>query len=239
MDKYFLTFDADWCPGWMINELAEELLSKNIKATWFLTNTFNGLDQLLKNDLFEIGIHPNFFPGSSHGNSPHEVLSHLKVIVPFARVSRSHSLLISERHLQIMAEDFGITHDSSIYLNNVEDICAHKLKFSPGGNEIIRIPHIFQDNMHFINNENTFELNNSIFNSKGLKVFNFHPIHLHLNTDSLDCYNKFKSNYSLEQASRENIACVKNLSRGTRTIFDQLTNSLAPEKFFHISEVTV
>ena len=59
--KIFLTLDTDWACDEVLNyviDIIEEY--QNLKVTWFLTNKTKVLERLLKNEDFELGIHPNF-----------------------------------------------------------------------------------------------------------------------------------------------------------------------------------
>ncbi|HEY8645027.1 MAG TPA: hypothetical protein VIL77_04030 [Gaiellaceae bacterium] len=67
----FLTLDVDWCPDSAIDDVAELLIERDVPATWLVTHTSPAIDRLrLRADLFELGIHPNFLPGSTHGRMP-------------------------------------------------------------------------------------------------------------------------------------------------------------------------
>jgi hypothetical protein len=68
--RVLLTLDIDWAPDAAIDFVAEILVSRGVKATWFVTHDSPGVRRLrARPDLFELGIHPNFLPGSSHGRS--------------------------------------------------------------------------------------------------------------------------------------------------------------------------
>lgn len=237
MNRNFLTFDTDWCPDWAIEEIANLLVQKNIKSSWFITNDFSALSDLLQNPLFDIGIHPNFFPGSSHGSEPREILKFLKTLAPESKIVRSHSLYSSERHLQIMADEFEITHDCTLYLPGADEIRQHRLKYGDEGKEIIRAPHFFQDNMYFINNSGSFSLQDSFFNTRGLRIFNFHPIHYLLNTDSLKRYNNLKANLVMNKINKNDIVKFSNNSKGVRSLFNELIEVLTSEGSYKITEI--
>ena len=58
-----LTFDIDWAPDWMIEEVASILIEHNVKTTWFVTHASPAIDKLRQMpELFELGIHPNRLP---------------------------------------------------------------------------------------------------------------------------------------------------------------------------------
>ena len=101
--KYALTIDIDWAPDFAIKKLADALIRHKVKCTWFVTHESPAIKELRNHsDLFELGIHPNFFPGSTHGNNEKEVLDYMVSIVPGAKTVRSHALLQSSRLLNLM-----------------------------------------------------------------------------------------------------------------------------------------
>ena len=80
-----LSFDIDWAPDFAIDAVAQKLISRSVKATWFVTHLSPAISRLAERpDLFELGIHPNFLPGSDHGGSPAEVLAFMNTLVPNA-----------------------------------------------------------------------------------------------------------------------------------------------------------
>ena len=91
--NYILTFDIDWAPDWMIEQIAQVLIEKSVKSTWFVTHQSKAIEKLRQyDDLFELGIHPNLLNGSTHGKTEDDVLTHLKQIVPEAVSMRTHGL---------------------------------------------------------------------------------------------------------------------------------------------------
>lgn len=72
-----LTIDIDWVPDWIIEEVASILIDHNVKATWFVTHASPAVDKLQQMpELFELGMHPNCLPGSTHGDTEDEVQFH-------------------------------------------------------------------------------------------------------------------------------------------------------------------
>ena len=95
-----ITIDVDWGPDYMIERMADALIERNVRATWLVTHGSSAIDALRGcPDLFELGIPPNFQPGSSHGSIPEEVADHCMSLVPSARCVRTHGLVQSTRLL--------------------------------------------------------------------------------------------------------------------------------------------
>ena len=93
--QFILTFDVDWVPDFIMEPVIKTLKTNKLKSTWFVTHQSDILDELQNDELFEFGIHPNFRNGSSHGDTPDQVLASMKRIVPRAQSVRSHGLLQS------------------------------------------------------------------------------------------------------------------------------------------------
>ena len=88
-----ITIDIDWAPDFMIDYCMQILLVAQVKATWFITHKSPMLDKLRQYpDLFELGIHPNFYPNSSHGESEEAIIGYCMDLVPEARSMRTHGL---------------------------------------------------------------------------------------------------------------------------------------------------
>jgi len=80
-----ITLDVDWAPDFVIEDVAELLINSSVRATWFVTHASSAIDDLRKRpDLFELGIHPNFLPGSTQGADVDSVLNHCMSLVPDA-----------------------------------------------------------------------------------------------------------------------------------------------------------
>lgn len=190
--RHILTFDIDWAPDWMVADAADLLVRAGVPATWFVTHLAPVLSDLRSEPLFEVGVHPNFLPGSSHGTTPQQVMECLLEIAPGARSVRSHSLFQSERHSQMLAEQFGMRTDCSQLLPDMPNVAPHRLRFSANGPWLTRVPHTFQDNM-FMFTGRRWSADDPFFHTPGLKVFDFHPVHLALNSAGFDSYERLKA----------------------------------------------
>ena len=97
---------------------------------------------------------------------------------------RSHSLCFGSL-IQTAYQEFGITHDSSViipYQHNSQPIFPWKM-----WDGLIRVPYFFCD---YVTAMTTDEKIPNLANRSGLKVFDFHPIHVFLNTESLVRYER-------------------------------------------------
>jgi len=78
INESLLTFDCEWAPNFILEHVSNLLIESEVKSTWFVTNESAIIEELKQNSLFELGIHPNFYPGSSQGEDSDSVLKNLK-----------------------------------------------------------------------------------------------------------------------------------------------------------------
>lgn len=222
-----LTLDIDWAPDWMIEEVASILIEYNVKATWFVTHASPAIDKLRQMpELFELGIHPNCLSGSTHGNTEDEVLSHIKEIVPEAISMRTHGLYQSSNFLMKAARDYGIEIDVSLLLPNTPNIIPHLLKW--GGISLCRVPYFWEDDLEMLQTTPSWCLSNAKHSIRGLKIFDFHPVHIVLNTPKISLYEELKSKYPLEQWTSDLVKRNRWVGGGdgTNSFFMDLVGSL-------------
>jgi hypothetical protein len=185
-NKIFLTFDMDWCHDDIIVDTYNLILKHKIKSSWFVTHDTKLLKKFKNDPLIELGIHPNFnnlLMNSEKEKNHEDILSELLDKVPNARIVRSHSLLQSEKLLDSFYK-FKISHISNFYVPYASGFEVKPYKL---WDNLIITPHRWQDNVEIKMNSN-LNLFNKIDN--GLNIFNFHPIHIFLNSKNLERYNK-------------------------------------------------
>ncbi len=185
MTNVCLTFDVDWAPEEVLKYVVEKLTKSNLKATFFATHNSEILKSLDPN-LFEIGIHPNFNNFNEDLSFP---VKELKQIYPNAIGGRSHSLFCSSKILEIY-EKFGLKYESNVFLPYHENLTAVKRR-----RNLTSIPFFWSDDYCLDNNLIFNKKENILLEMNGLKVFNFHPIHIFANTPSSVYYQNIKEYY--------------------------------------------
>ena len=211
MNKIVLTFDTDWIPEEILTEIIEELRRKKLKATVFATNDY----EILKNPPpnIEVAIHPNFDQGDFKKQT-----ESIKKVFPRAVGVRNHSLLFSER-LRPVWQEFRIQYSS-----NAMALLEPNLKPYLIGKNIVELPLYFMDRFYLEMTEpkTDFSLKALKLNQPGLKIFDFHPIHLALNTPNQKYYEKQKKHYQAPAKLKKHVF----LGQGTRTLYNQLINHI-------------
>lgn len=231
-----LTFDIDWAPDWMIDDVADRLIDANVRATWFATHQSAAINRLRQNPAFEVGVHPNFLPGSTQGATPSDVLDNMRAWFGPAKAVRTHSLFQSERLLQLMTDTYGFRVDCSIYLPLAQYAGPHRVRYSAGGAELIRVPHIFQDNMFMIAGHQ-WSADPGWLRSAGLKVLNFHPVHVWLNSNNVQSYEALKCGTPLPEWRLHDVDPNSRGEPGAGWFLDQCLARVRGVRSFTISEI--
>jgi len=185
----FLTFDIDWASDEVLDHTVNLLSHQNIAATFFITHETPVIEKIRNNPLFELGIHPNFNPfleGKTQ-KTPRQIIQDLKELVPEAISIRSHSLFQSSRIFNLFAE-YGFKYDLNMFVPAWSNII---LKPYLEYNHMMRVPYFWEDDIHCLAVENGTENDWQVkrfLTKQQLKVFDFHPIHVFLNTEKLERY---------------------------------------------------
>jgi hypothetical protein len=217
-----ITFDTDWAPDFAIDKTAEILIANNTKATWFITHDSKAIRKLFDHaDLFELGIHPNFMPGSTHGTNYQEVIANVLKLVPNAKVVRTHAMFYSAPLSRMFAFDFGLETDSSMFLAGMPHIIPQEIIYD--NRSLIRMPYLWSDDAEMsITKSPSFEFNNRKFNKPGLKILDFHPIHVFINSENMNNYNALKQKVSLRDCKPEEVKPFINKKNGSGSLLEQI-----------------
>lgn len=209
MNKVYLTFDIDWASDEAVVSIINSCLENQIKATFFATHESKTLEIIRKHPAqFEIGVHPNFLPGSTQGRTEEEIFDFFKKLVPDAQSIRTHCVYQHGKLYDAFNKHFGKKLvESSICMPGVEDIKPFEL-YTPHGC-LIRVPFFWADDYYLLGKHiiNPIEL----LNSNGCKVFMFHPVHIFHNTHSMEHYNAIKSGKASNKISKETAKGVENI----------------------------
>jgi hypothetical protein len=199
-DKIFITLDIDWASDEVIESVADSFISRNVKATWFVTHKSKYLDKLRDSPLFELGTHPNFnqlLNGSVElGINSEEILKKIHNIVPDATCIRSHSLT-QNSGLVGQFRDFGYTKELNVLIPIQSKIIVKPYMHLTG---IVELPHVWEDDVHMLMGGEYYTALKLINSYSGLTILDFHPIHLFLNETSVKHYESVKehlNNYSM------------------------------------------
>ena len=243
LDRAALTFDLDWAPDWCIS-LCVEICSKyGVPATFFVTHDTPLLQILRTNPLFELGIHPNFLPGSSHGSSHREVVEFCVQLIPEAHAMRTHALVQSS-HIFAMVADFfpQIDTDVSLLLPfHVPGLQPTDIYFGKSKRRITRLPYFWEDDDFAETPGRDWASRPPSASDPGLRIFDFHPVYVALNMASMQGYQLVKSELGarpLFSATPEEFRPHINEGLGCRKFLEALLMQSDLKRFCKISDIT-
>lgn len=207
--KIIFTCDIDWANENVISYTLNLFKENNIKCTLFATHDSKSI-RLCDKNLFEIGIHPNFNESLIYGTgkSAQENVQTLIKLFPEAIGVRSHSITSSGALLEVFKKN-GLKYECNQFVPYSKSINPYKC-----WNGMTIIPYNFEDDVHFTYGESfDFSLLEKFKGSKYL-IMDFHPIHIYLNTDKIETYEKSRS-----YLNSKRLADFKNISQnGTRDL---------------------
>lgn len=196
-DRIFLTFDIDWACDAVLADAIDLVEAAGVPATWFVTHSTPLLVRLRANDKFELGIHPNFnflLEGDPrNGANAAEVVDRMLELVPQARSVRSHSMTQSSRLLQLF-KDRKLTHDANHFIPEHSGI---ELRPWLHWNGLIKVPYCWEDDAHCMHDQ--YSDVESMSKRSGIRVLDFHPIHVYLNTERMERYESTRSIHHLPE----------------------------------------
>lgn len=196
LNAIYLTFDIDWVHDEILEDTIDLVEMYKLSATWFVTHATPLLGRLRNNLDFELGIHPNFnflLDGDNcTGKNANEVVDRLMALVPEAKCVRSHSLTQSSRLIDIFRRK-GFTHECNTFIPANSGIALKPWASFCG---LTRVPYFWEDDVHVLYDHigiTETEPADLAIVGKGMKVFDFHPIHVFLNTESLERYERTRA----------------------------------------------
>lgn len=196
-------------------------------TTFFLTNESTFIDNLIKNNYIDAGIHPNFLIGSSQGKTMVDIIEYCQRLYPDAISFRCHKYFDNNDITELLYNK-GYKYDSNLCTNlELVDPFVHR-------SGLIRFPIYFEDGAYLLHNNNLKfkEVRDKIFYKNGLYIINIHPMHLIINTPDFSYMRKIKSSLSKKAWNNLTYNELEHLSfkgRGIRTFILELFNHIKSE----------
>lgn len=217
-ESLFVSLDLDWCHDDVLAQTLDLLESHDAAATLFVTHDTPLLSRMRANPRLELGIHPNFNPllagSDSRGATCADVIQRCLDVVPEARSVRSHSLVQSTSVLRAFA-DAGLTYDCNTYIGRDSGIALAPIRHFFGG--LVRVPHCFEDDIE-VTGDPTWDVD-AVVDAPGLRVLDFHPIHIFLNTESIERYERARPHHDRPEQLRDH---ANTEAPGTRSLFEAI-----------------
>ena len=192
MSKLIVTVDLDWACEAAIEETLNFLKSQNILPTVFITHRSAIIESFMSE--IEVGLHPYFGLGSSHGSTIDEVVKHVMSLPHNFLGFRCHRFAICNSSRQAMVEA-GMLLSSNI-CTDLEIVLPFKDRFG-----ILEVP-IFLEDGGYLWRKHPLEINSKLIKpclDLGTKVITIHPMHFSLNTPNFDYMYKIKQSLSRKE----------------------------------------
>lgn len=227
MQELVLTLDVDWAPDFMLDFVIDVLAVRMIKSTWFMTHPSPAIERLRRlPELFELGIHPNFRPGSSHGATPEEILKHCLGLVPEAESMRTHSLVQSSTMLDAVLRLTPIKVDVTHFLPRHPNL--RPFEFRSRGRGLWRVPFNWQDDYELYEGAPCWDLQSILRWGPGLTVLNFHPCLIYMNANDPARFDEFRRSIGhLPELKAQEADRFSTGGPGPRTLFLEVLDYLA------------
>ena len=200
-----ISMDLDWASDEVLRDSLSLLQAAGARATFFLTHRPD-----VSLDGHETAIHPHFATLDLEGH-----LRERLTLFPGAVGTRSHALFDTYR-LQTHYAQVGIRYQSNVVQYLQAGLRPYAI--SPW---VTEVPIFFMDNIDILmrGSSGASRIADLGLERPGLKVFDFHPIHVFLNTDSLERYEAAKP----YQRDIERLSRMRNSSGyGVRDLFVSL-----------------
>jgi len=225
----FLTFDVDWAPDGVLEDTINLVEAAGTKATWLLTHDTPLVARLRENPDFELGIHPNFNAmlqrkDGSARRTAEQTIGELMRIVPEAVTVRSHSMFQSSRLLDVF-RNAGLLYDCNTFVPRSSEVTLRPWQHWNG---LVKVPYFWEDDVHAIDMDNGSSAGWDVepfLAHPGLRVFDFHPVHVALNTEGMARYESAREHHA--NADRVNERRCTDEHRGTRVFLKRLLDRIA------------
>lgn len=217
-NNIYLTFDMDWAIDEVLMDFYELIRSLGLVGTIHVTHNTKMLNIFREEDLLDLGVHPNYnFLLQYEGEHTYvQILQDIKKIVPEAVCLRSHALTNSSV-IQHEYNALGIKYDLNTLIPAMEGMVIYPFDSAMADFKIL--PFIYEDDIYMnLKKKKTADF---FLSDKFIapRIFNFHPIHLYLNTDRRETYEKARP-FFRDAGTLANMRNEKNY--GTRDFFIDL-----------------
>jgi len=205
--------DIDWASEDVIQVFLDEILTLKLKPTLFVTHPSKLIDHYFGMGLFDRGIHPNFLPGSSHGNSFKDVVDTCIEFAPESYGFRSHRAFDVTDITHLLYSKYSFR-----YMSNQITIMQPFIRPILHESNLINFPVFFEDGTHLYNNLD-FDICSfhKLFCSPGLKVISFHPMNFVFNSPSIKFMRGLKDSLTRQEynnITHKQILAMRNTSVG-------------------------
>lgn len=220
---FCFTSDIDWASEAVLAEYFDILPVDLLKLTTFVTHDSKIIAEQFKAGKITRGIHPNFLPGSSHGNTFREVIETCVSFAPEATCTRSHRAFDVTDTAHLLKNEFHFKCCSNTITTLAQKIRPYWLE-----SKLLQIP-VFLEEGSFLYNNLGLSIQPYLnhFSAPGLKVISFHPVNMAFNTPYLAWMREIKDSLSREEfnnISQDLIERKRNREKGAFDLIMEIIN---------------
>ena len=138
----------------------------------------------------------------------------------------------------MITNNYQIECDVSLLLPETPNIVPHELCFVNNA-RLVRIPYFWEDDIEMMKANSCFSIKClRKWTNPGLKILNFHPIHIYLNSNGISNYEELKKNIPFNTMNSDDISPYLFNGIGTGSFFGNLVSFLSHRPTYKIYELS-
>lgn len=213
---FCFTSDIDWASEAVLDHFFRQLPMEDLKMTMFVTHKSERVEREFLAGRIQRGIHPNFLPGSSQGNTFREVIETCMSFAPEATCTRSHRAFAVTDTEHLLHNDFHIKCSSNVFTTLAPRITPFWLE-----SKLLQVPIFFEDGSFLYNRLGlTIEPYRHFFTAPGIKVISFHPMNLVFNTPEITWMRQIKDSLTREEFNHIGEEIIESKRNREKGVFD-------------------
>lgn len=214
---FSFTSDIDWAsePAIAANQALFDTFS--VVPTYFITHPSQTLDDAVEDGRARAGLHPNFLAGSSHGEGFSNVADYFEQFpASYRRCYRSHRFF-DVTDISVMFRERGHLYDSNHFS------FMYKIPPYRHFSGTVRLPVFWEDGTH-LRHSGKLTIDDVFAQhllQPGLTIISMHPMHIAMNSPTLDYARQVKDRVSREEWNAmdpNTLASLRNPNRGVKDL---------------------
>ena len=214
---FSFTSDIDWASEPAISENQALFENFDVVPTYFITHPSEVLDNAVTRGAAMAGLHPNFLEGSSHGEGFETVADYFEQFPESYRKCYRCHRFFDVTDISVMFQARGHLYDANHFS------FLYKLPPYKHFSGTVRFPTFWEDGTH-LRHSGALTINDALagkLREPGLTIISMHPMHIALNSPTLDYARQVKTRVSREEwnaMDSKTLQALKNSKRGVRDL---------------------
>ena len=213
---FCFTSDIDWASEAVIDDYFRRLPLDMLKLTVFVTHDSAIIQREFEAGRLQRGIHPNFLPGSSHGDNFREVIETCLSFAPEATCTRSHRAFEVTDTAHLLHNEYHIQCCSNVFTTLAPRIRPFWME-----SQLLQVPIFFEDGSFLYNQLGlSIQPYRDYFTAPGIKVISFHPMNMAFNTPHIAWMRQIKDSLSRDEFNHIDASMIQRMKNQERGAFD-------------------